>query len=120
VKSISSVDIKVCISKTKTSELIIFEIGGSSIFAIANPYITNDILFPTSIVAIYCSELDEKIFNILAVIVPFCFSTSKLILFDDTNAISIPEKKNENTIVIIMITTSVIYIILQLLSKLFL
>ena len=62
------------------------------------PYITNEILFPSNIVAINLEGFFVTKFKNLAFI-PVCFfSTSIKILLEDINAISIPEKKADNRI----------------------
>tara|TARA_B100000902_G_scaffold392908_1_gene446107 strand:+ start:89 stop:295 length:207 start_codon:yes stop_codon:yes gene_type:complete len=59
-------------------------------------------LFPTSIVAIKFDSSFEKIAINLEINEPEPLSNSNFNLLDETNAISIPEKKAENNKVIII------------------
>ena len=75
------------------------------------PYITNDMLFPTNIEAINSEGLSVHFFKNLE-LKPVCFfCISKNSLFEETKAISRPEKKAErkrDDIIIISIV-SIIY-----------
>lgn len=55
-------------------------------------------MFPISIVAIYCPGFLVKILIISDPKTPCFLSSSILSLFEETNAISIPEKNAENNI----------------------
>src|ERR1035437_205961 len=63
-------------------------------------------LFPTSIVAINCPGVLRNLLIILALSGLLFLSSSNLSLSDETNAISIPEKKAEASNVIVMIISS--------------
>ena len=109
IMRIINVEINVCIVTTYMSELIIvgssdFKIG-SSILAITEPYNTNAILFPISIVPknVEGSFINLEIIN--ADNVPFFLSSSILNLLEVKKAISTPEKNadkiNETKIITI-------------------
>ena len=68
------------------------------------PYITNEILFPTSIVVIKSDSFLQKNAIILDEYLALLLSNSNCILLAETKAISTPEKKaekNKETITII-------------------
>tara|TARA_B100000683_G_scaffold276795_1_gene332175 strand:- start:5133 stop:5405 length:273 start_codon:yes stop_codon:yes gene_type:complete len=69
--------------------------------------ITNAILLPTNIVAIKLDSSFEKIDKILETKDPDVLSNSSLSLFEETKAISIPEKKAERNKVIITIVRDI-------------
>ena len=61
------------------------------------PYMTSAILFPTSIVAIYWPGFEANMDMSLDPKTSCFLSSSMRSLLDETNAISIPEKKAEKT-----------------------
>ena len=94
------VETTVCTRSKPTEELIPILIrNGSKAFPINIPYSTKAILFPMSIAAIkrdgFCNN-PESIRDRKS---PLLLSTSILKLLDEINAISIPEKKADSTMV---------------------
>ncbi len=73
---------------------------GVNIFVITIPYITKDTLLPINIVVIKFDSLLEKKVITLDEIFPLPLSNSNCNLFEETNAISTPEKKADKIIVI--------------------
>ena len=70
--------------------------------AINIPYITNAMLFPTSIVEMKLLGLWKKMDRIREVRLFSLRSISKRSLLEDTNAISMPEKNAENAMVMMI------------------
>jgi hypothetical protein len=62
------------------------------------PYITRAMLFPTSMVAIYCPGFLVKNLRITELNSPCLISSSRRNLFEEIKAISMPEKNAENNI----------------------
>lgn len=86
----------VCNKKIRNVEAIRIFNCPSNNSAISKPYITKAILFPISIFTIKRDSSFVKIDMILEVKLLDFLSNSNFNLLDETNAISIPEKKAEN------------------------
>ena len=102
VNNIIKVEIIVWMIRIVESDSVNIRMNGSSTNAITIPYITNAILFPINMVTMYCPGFWVNIEITLEDNDPCFLSISSRNLFDETNAISIPEKKAEKSKVIKM------------------
>ena len=100
---ITIVEIIVWVNNNKNEDDITCLRNGSKSWVIEIEKITKAILFPISIVAIKLDSYLEKIAIVLEINESEALSNSNFNLFEETKAISIPEKKAENKSVTITI-----------------